>query len=129
MLTFEKFSGINNVQPSHRLGDSELTEALNVDIGLSGELSRRAGFVEISDVCHKNLFQADGYMLATANGDLVAIHPSGEHHTIYPSLGPDRVWYCSLPDGRTTFSNGLINGVTDGKAGQPWGVAAPVHAG
>lgn len=129
MLTFEKFSGINNVQPSHRLGDGELTEALNVDIGLSGELSRRAGFVEISDVCHKNLFQADGYMLATANGDLVAIHPDGARHTIYLSLGPDRVWYCSLPDGRTTFSNGLINGMTDGKTGQPWGIAAPVHAG
>lgn len=129
MLTFEKFSGINNVQPSHRLGDSELTEALNVDIGLSGELSRRAGFTEITDICHKNLFQADGYMLATANGDLVAIHPDGARHTIYLSLGPDRVWYCSLPDGRTTFSNGLINGMTDGKTGHPWGIAAPVHAG
>lgn len=129
MLTFEKFSGINNVQPSHRLGDGELTEALNVDIGLSGELSRRAGFTEITDICHKNLFQADGYMLATVNGDLMAFGPDVERRTIYPSLGPDRVWYCSLPDGRTTFSNGLINGVTDGKTGQPWGIAAPEHAG
>lgn len=129
MLTFEKFTGINNVQPSHRLGDSELTEALNVDIGLSGELSRRAGFAQVSEDCHKNLYQADGYILATVSGDLTAIHPDGTRYIVSTSIGPDRVWYCDLPDGRTTYSNGLINGMTDGKTGQTWGIAAPDHAG
>lgn len=129
MLTFGKFSGINNVQLPHRLGDSGLTEALNVDIGLSGELNRRMGFTEISPDCHKNLWQADGFILATVGGDLTAIHPSGARHIVYESLGSERVWYVSLPSGETAFSNGLINGMTDGLMGKTWGVPTPLHAG
>ena len=125
MLTFEKFSGINNVQPEHRLGDTDLTVALDVDIGLSGELSRRNGFTAVSDLCHKNLHQAQGYMLATVNGDLTAIHPDGARSVVAQSLGVERVWYCDLPDGRTTFSNGLINGITDGATATAWGVPVP----
>ena len=125
MLTFEKFSGINNVQPEHRLGKSDLTVALDVDIGLSGELSRRNGFTVVSSTCHKNLHQARGYMLATVNGDLTAIHPDGTRHVVAQSLGVERVWYCDLPDGRTTFSNGLIHGMTDGLAGFDRSVPAP----
>lgn len=125
MLTFEKFSGINNVQPEHRLGDTDLAVALDVDIGLSGELSRRSGFTAVSDLCHKNLHQARGYMLATVNGDLTAIHPDGTRHVVAQSLGVERVWYCDLPDGRTTYTNGLIHGVTDGLAGFDRSVPAP----
>ena len=129
MLTFEKFSGINNVQPEHRLGDTDLTVALDVDIGLSGELSRRNGFTVVSSTCHKNLHQARGYMLATVNGDLTAIHPDGTRHVVAQSLGVERVWYCDLPDGRTTFSNGLIHGMTDGLTGWGWSVPVPSTTG
>lgn len=125
MLTFEKFSGINNVQPEHRLGDTDLAVALDVDIGLSGELSRRSGFTAVSDLCHKNLHQAQGYMLATVNGDLTAIHPDGARSVVAQSLGVERVWYCNLPDGRTTYTNGLIHGVTDGLTGFDRSVPAP----
>lgn len=129
MLTFEKFGGINNVQPSHRLGDGELTEALNVDIGLSGELTRRTGFAEVSPDCHKNLWRADGFMLATINGDLTAIHQGGTRHIVYESLGSERVWYVDLPSGDVAFSNGLINGMTDGLTGKTWGAPTPPHSG
>ena len=129
MLTFEKFSGINNVQPEHRLGDTDLAVALDVDIGLSGELSRRSGFTAVSDLCHKNLHQAQGYMLATVNGDLTAIHPDGARSVVAQSLGVERVWYADLPGGRTTFSNGLINGITDGLTGQDWSVPVPAGVG
>jgi hypothetical protein len=127
MLTFEKFSGINNVLPSHRLGDDALTAATNVDIGLTGEINRRAGYAETLGTCHKNLHQAAGFLLSTVDGgDLIAMSATGTGRTVIsPSLGPSRVWYCNLPDGRTTFSNGLINGITDGVTATTWGVPVP----
>lgn len=128
MLKFEKFTGINNVQPTERLKASELTQATNVDIGLSGEITRRGGYVEVSDLCHKNLWQADGFMLATYNSDLVKT--DGDTQVVLQeSLGSGRVWYCNLPDGRTTFSNGLINGITDGITTTKWGVPTPSSIG
>ena len=126
MLTFKRFSGINNVLAAHRLPDDALTVATDVDIGLTGELTRRAGYAEALDTCHKNLHQARGFLLATVDGgDLVSIRPAGTRTMLSPSLGPDRVWYCDLPDGRTTFSNGLINGITDGATATTWGVPVP----
>lgn len=136
MLTFKKFTGINNVLPSERLmpeprtGATALATALNVDVGLDGELRRRSGYSEIFGTCHKNLWQANGFMLATVDGgDLVAIAPDGAHTSIYFSLGAARVWYCNLPDGRTTFSNGNICGITDGATYTSWGVPVPSSIG
>ena len=126
MLTFDKFTGINNVQPSHRLKKTELTVATDVDIGLSGELSRRAGYTQTVGTCHKNLWQGAAFMLATVAGnDLKAFVPGGSYTTVSAALGPARVWYCNLPNGQTTFSNGSINGVTAGGAATNWGVPIP----
>ena len=137
MLTFKNFLGINNVVPTERLmhdpesAASELVEATNVDIGLTGEVRRRSGYAERVDTCHKNIHQAKGFMLATVDGgDLISMDSSGANRiTLYPSLGVSRVWYCNLPDGRTTFSNGLICGVTDGSAATTWGVPIPASVG
>jgi hypothetical protein len=131
MLTFDNFTGINNVLPTERLpydpktGSVALSEATNIDIGLSGELRRRGGYSQLEETCHKNLWQADGFMLATCDGDLTAIASDGTPTVIYPSLGVSRVHYCNLPDGRTTFSNSLINGITDGLVRTTWGVPIP----
>ncbi|WP_423454257.1 hypothetical protein [Ottowia sp. VDI28] len=125
MLTFAEFTGINNVLPEHRLSGEDLIAAKNVDIGLTKEIKRRGGFTESSDQCHKNVWQADGFMLATCGSVLTAIHPNGDRHVIHPALGHDRVWYCNLPDGRTTYTNGLIQGVTDGLTGVERSVPAP----
>jgi hypothetical protein len=54
--------------------------------------------------------------------------PDGARHVIHPALGSG-VWYCDLPDGRTTYSNGLIHGVTDGRAGVERSVALPESLG
>lgn len=124
MLTFEKFTGINNVQPSERLEATDLVAATNVDVGLSGEVSRRAGYAQESEDCHKNLFQAEGYLLAAVVSDFVS-ESSGARTTLYPSLGMERIHYCALPDGRVAWSNGLINGVTDGATVTEWGVPVP----
>ena len=129
MLTFESFTGINNVIPAHRLGKTDLLVASNVDIGRTGEIQRRGGFTEVSDQCHKNVWQADGFMLATCGAVLTAIRPNGTRHVIHPALGHERVWYCNLPDGRTTFTNGLIHGMTDGLTGWGWSVPVPSTTG
>lgn len=137
MLTFKSFTGINNTVPSQRLmhdqesKTAELASAVNVDIGLTGEIRRRAGYSELLDTCHKNLHQAAGFILATVDGgDLISMDADGENRvTLYPSLGVSRVWYCNLPDGRTTFSNGLICGVTDGLTATTWGVTRPSGVG
>lgn len=129
MLTYKGFTGINNVLPEHRMGSGDLLLAQDVDIGLTGEIVRRAGLSVVSEQCHKNLHQAQGFMLATCGSALTAIHPNGARHVIHPALGPERVWYCDLPDGRTTYSNGLIHGVTDGITGVERSVAAPESLG
>lgn len=128
MLTFKNFSGINNVLPAERLANSELTVATNVDIGLTGEVSRRSGYIRIGEDAHTNLFQADGFLLATVglNGDLKNLTTNA---VLYPSLGHDRVWYCALPDGRVAFSNGLICGITNGATSSNWGVPTPPSTG
>jgi hypothetical protein len=50
---------------------------------------------------------------------------------LYPSLGTTRVWYHNMPDGRTTFSNGLINGIVNagGASRTTWGVPVPAEVG
>lgn len=131
MLTFKAFSGINNVQPEHRLKKSELRAALNVDIGISGELRRRSGYSSVLGTCHKNLWQARGFMLATVDGnDLSSFTtPAGARTVVSAALGPARVWYVNLPDGRTAFSNGSICGLTAGAAATKWGVPTPSSVG
>jgi hypothetical protein len=135
MLTFKKFFGINNVLPGERLmpgrDGAPLAAATNVDVGVDGELHRRSGYSKIDAAIYENIWQADGFMLATTTvGDLIARAPNGTTTTIYFALGcTPRVWYCNLPDGRTTFSNGLINGITDGATLTAWGVPIPLTIG
>ena len=137
MLTFKSFTGINNTVPSQRLmhdqesKTAELASAVNVDIGLTGEIRRRSGFSELLGTCHKNLHPAAGFILATVDGgDLISMDADGENRvTLYPSLGVSRVWYCNLPDGRTAFSNGLIRGITDGSTVTTFGVPVPSSIG
>lgn len=128
MITFKEFTGINNVLPEHRFKPTELAVATNVDVGLDGEIRRRSGYTEVSALDHRNLWQADGYMLATHDGDLVKTE-AGVQTVLQESLGSDRVWYLNLPDGRTMFSNGLIGGVTDGATATGLGVPIPPTVG
>lgn len=103
MLTFSGFSGINNQVPEHRLGKTDLLQAVNVDIGNTGEVMRRAGYTLQAQGCYSHLHQASGYLLAVCDGQLVALHDSGARLVIHPALGAARVWYCDLPDGRCTY--------------------------
>lgn len=127
MLTFKGFSGINNVLPAERLGNDALTVAKNVDIGLTGEITRRAGYARVSETPHRNLYQGCDITLATINaGDLVNV---GSGAVLYPSLGCERVWYLDLPDGRVAFSNELIAGIASASGSTEWGVPIPPSLG
>lgn len=129
MPTFTKFTGINNVKPTERLADTELRACTNADIGLDGEITRRDGYTQLSELCHKNLFEASGFTLCTSESNLIAIAPNGDRTILYPGLGMQRVWYCALPDGRVTFATGLIRGITDGLTVTTWGVPLLEYAG
>ncbi|AMO36608.1 hypothetical protein [Thauera humireducens] len=126
MLTFKSFTGINNVLPQERLSPDALTVATNVDAGLTGELRRREGYALAAEGCHKNLFQADGFLLATCDGDLKNVDAGV---VLYAGLGSSRVWYAQLPDGRVAWSNDLICGLTDGVTATTWGVPIPPSVG
>lgn len=129
MLTFKSFRGINNVLPIHRVQRGELAIAKNVDVGMSGEIRRRQGYSLLAAGCHKNVWQGRGFLLATVEGnDLVAIS-GASRVTVGPSLGPGRVWYVNLPDGRTAYSNGLICGIASASGGTRWGVPTPAGVG
>lgn len=134
-MKIRRFTGINNVQPPERLlpnaneASSALREAMNCDLGLDGQLMRREGFTELSATRFENVWQGDGFLLATTtSGDLVAIAEGDDPEdavTLYESLGFDRVWYWNWPDGRTAFSNGLINGIATATGATKWGVPVP----
>jgi hypothetical protein len=130
MLNLQDFTGINNVLPPEELAASDLTVASNVDVDLAGRVSRRAGFAEASAVQHKNVWQAAAFVLATrgAAGDLVNVT---SNTVLLGALGHTRVWYETLPDGRTLFSNGVTQGVVNaaGSAVATWGVPIPAGLG
>jgi hypothetical protein len=130
MLIFKGFTGINNVVPEMRMSGADAVAALDVDIGLTGEITRRSGFSEVADTCHKNIFDAHGGVrLSTSGSTLIATHPNDDVHVIHEAIGSNRVWYCNLPDGRTTFTNGLINGITDGFEGFEHSISMPTSLG
>lgn len=130
MLTLQDFSGINNVLPAEELAASDLTVASNVDIDLAGRVSRRSGFAEASALQHMNVWQADGFVLATRGvaGDLVNVTANT---VLVAGLGHTRMWYCNLPDGRTLYGNGVAQGVVNaaGSAVASWGVPIPAGVG
>ncbi|MEY2653680.1 MAG: hypothetical protein RLZZ524_708, partial [Pseudomonadota bacterium] len=129
-MLIKGFLGINNVQLPHRLKPEALTAATNVDIGLTGNVHRRAGYSVVSATCHKNLWQADGFKLATVAGnDLQAIAADNTHTTVAESVGTSRVWYCNWPDGRTAYSNGALCGVASSSSATKWGVPIPASLG
>lgn len=134
MITLKKFLGINNVlagerlTPQPRTGAIALATASNVDIGMDNELLRREGFALVTAARYSNVHQGDGFVLAVKNDDLIS-RVGVTETVLYPSLGDDRVWYCNLPDGRTTFSNDLINGIVTASARTTWGVPIPESVG
>lgn len=130
LLKFENFTGINNQAEASDLKPSDLSVAKNVDVTNAGRLKRRQGFAVQDPCCHFNLFEADGFVLATnAEHALVALWQDGLRIEVHPSMGPGRIWYVQLPDGRVAFSNGLQCGLTDGRTCCEWGARKPEAVG
>lgn len=132
-MKFSNFAGINNVQPSERLGESDLAQAANVDVGLSGEVSRRQGYTTLDATTPVDwLHERSDCTLVVSGGALVAISLDGATKTALltdASLSGRRMWFVDLPDGRTAFANGLLTGITDGVTTTGWGVPVPASVG
>jgi hypothetical protein len=135
MLTLLSYTGIDNQRLSEELeidmktGVAPLAAAMNVDLDLDGKPRRRAGYVSDDTGLYRNIFEGTSLTLATKAGDLVNVDTAD---VLYPSLsGSPRTWYTQLPDGRVTFSNGLICGITDGTTAgtTAWGVPIPADVG
>lgn len=130
MLTFKNFRGINNISNEKKKSETFLSGAVNVDVGLDAELRRRRGMEMLKPGCYRQLWEGSSMVLAIRDGGaLVRVMPQGEDVEIHPSLGPARLWCCELPDGRVIFSNGLVQGMTDGVGYTDWGVAQPSESG
>lgn len=132
-MKFTSFTGINNVQPSERLGESDLAQASNVDVGLSGELSRRLGYATLDAATPVDwLHERKDCTLVVSGSDLIAVSLDGLTKTAMltdASLSGRRMWFVDLPDGRTAFANGLLTGITDGATVTGWGVPVPASVG
>jgi hypothetical protein len=129
-MKLASFIGINNVSPPERHAAGELATAVNVDIDASKALvSRRGRTLRYADCAH-SLYRAGFGLLGVVENDLVRFAADGSlAATVYFALGPSRVWFATLPDGRVAFSNGLIHGLTDGGPAVEWGVPVPTHPG
>lgn len=132
-MKFTNFTGINNVQPSERLGEADLAQAVNVDVGLSGEVSRRQGFTTLDSAMPVAwLHERKDCTLVVSGSDLIAVSLDGLTKATLltdTSLATSRTWFTDLPDGRTGFANGVITGITDGVTVTGWGVAVPATVG
>lgn len=135
MLTFERFSGLDNQhRPAELTQDPKtkvcaLVRAMNVDLDLEGRPRRRAGFTQADTGIWRNVWEGTQLALATKDGDLVNIEST---EVLYETLsGSPRSWFVELPDGRVAFSNSLICGITDGTAEgtTKWGVPLPASVG
>lgn len=135
MLTFERFSGIDNQHRSSELmldgktRSCALTRAMNIDLDLEGRPARRSGVTQADTGIWRNLWEGSALTLATKDGDLVNVDTA---EVLYPTLsGTPRTWFDEWPDGRVAFSNGLIRGITDGTAAgtTAWGVPIPAGVG
>lgn len=129
MKTLRRFVGINNVAQAEEHGDGELSAAVNVDLSSKGAIVSRRGHTELlAGACIHSPYKTDFGLLCVVGGELLALQDDGtEIATIHGSIGPARLWYATLPDGRIAFSNGLIRGLcsADGTAGAEWGVPIP----
>lgn len=126
-MKISSFAGINNVADSKMLESNELQEASNVDVGTRRELRRRQGFGSaVSTTAHRHLWQGDGFQIAVKASDLVNAITGASLHA---ALGTARVWYANLPDGRTAYSNGTLNGLVTAAARTAWGVPLPASSG
>lgn len=132
-MKFTNFTGINNVQPSERLGDGDLAQAVNVNIGLSGEISRRQGYTTLDGATPVAwMHERKDCALVVSGQDLLAVSLDGSTKAVLltdASLAAARTWFVDLPDGRTAFANGVLTGITDGVIVTGWGVPVPVSIG
>lgn len=130
-MNVSAFAGINNVSEATRLKPGELSAARDIDITSTGAaVARRGRTLLLAGAAH-SLHETYFGLLAAQNNDLLLLDAStgAVQRTVMQSIGPKRIWYVQLPDGRVGYSNGLVNGVAGVFGDTPWGVPVPPDAG
>lgn len=128
--TYAGFTGLRNNVASERLAPTDLDAAVNVDLDMSGRLSRRAGFTSlVSGTRVHSLWanEAETLCLYVANGTLYR-YPGAV--VVATGVGHNPMSYCQV-NNMVYFSNGEDTGVYDITAGvaRAWGITAPAPVG
>jgi len=109
-VIYQKFNGINNVKKPWELDQTELVEAINVDIDKSNRILLREGRTIKLSGSYSNLW-ANGYIiLATYGGNLVSVNPDFTTATILRvDVGNEKMSYVTVND-IVVYSNNMVIG-------------------
>lgn len=125
------FTGLRNNTPVERFELSDLTEALNVDIDDSLEISRRDGFsAPVVAGSFRSVWASGNTCLALRNEtDLVRIQPDYSVSVIRSGMTPARdISYTPLGS-LIGYSNGIDIGIVQGSENRTWGLSTPTSQG
>ncbi len=113
-IIYDKCLGINNVDPSYRIGREFLTAATNINIDKTGRKSRRDGRT-VALVGRFHSLWAGSILLGIYNNDLIKIIPGASYSikTIKSSVGDFPMDFVEVSD-RIYFTNDVdIGYITD----------------
>lgn len=98
--------GVNNVDTETAVGQSELREAVNVDLSPEGKPRRRMGYERVIETTGPHsLFATAGAMFSVVGGALTAYGYDLTPATLRAGLGPRPVSYVEAADGRVYWTN------------------------
>lgn len=131
-VTLKGFAGLRNTLPAERIQHApssdnplvDLTQADNVDLDNSGQLSLRDGTTQrVAGAAHSLWAQgSDCFYMAGAS--LKRLNPDFSSTTVATGIVPDRTAAWLKVNGTTYWTNGEQTGLIEG-SGRPWGIAIP----
>ncbi len=125
-VTYDKFTGKNNVSPAERLKRDELRTSTNIDIDAENRISRRKGFSQAlagSD-CH-SLWSNDDIALFVDGSDLKQFNEDETATTLRSNLQPGNPMAYVDVIGSVYYSDGQVTGVVRDGENYPNGIDVP----
>lgn len=107
-VALHNFVGINNIDPSDRLKESDLRDAVNVDVDRNGRLSRRPGTTQLTPTTTARSIWSDRNKLVLyADGNsLTRIKPNKTNEVLYSGISPTSVLCYQKLNERVFLSDG-----------------------
>lgn len=118
-IVFNQFAGLKNTVPLERLGPTDLSKAVNVDIDDVGAIKRRRGFSKVADGSFHSLFHASNGLIYGVKDNVLGIISTNYLFTAlrsnigptplsYVSVGED-VYFSSLTDSGIIHLNNTVS--------------------